>query len=94
MPNGELARPHLAGMAVDLDLGDDRDHRSRALGIGDAAAGQRVAPGLRRGRPAVGPRRGARLPLGALGHRLDDGDVAWGPRPWSRNSSAFNNACD
>jgi hypothetical protein len=56
-------------MAVDLDLGDDRDHRSRALGVGDAAPGQGVAI-------AVGPRRGARLPLGALGRGFDDGDVA------------------
>ena len=55
MCHGEFARPHLAGMAADLDLGDDRDHRTRALGVGDAAPGQGVAV-------AVGPRRGARLP--------------------------------
>ena len=36
MRDGEFARPHLAGAAVDLDLGDDRDHCARALGVGDA----------------------------------------------------------
>jgi hypothetical protein len=41
-------RPDLAGTAVDLDLSDDRDHRIRALGIGDAAPGQGIA--LRSGR--------------------------------------------
>jgi hypothetical protein len=40
MRDGEFAGPHLAGMPIDLDLGDDRDHRTRALGEGDAAAGQ------------------------------------------------------
>jgi hypothetical protein len=42
MGDGEFARPHLAAAAVDLDLGDDRDHGTRALGIGDAAAGQGI----------------------------------------------------
>src|SRR5205085_12445202 len=65
----ELARPELAVAAVDLDLGHDRDHGPRALGIGDAAAAQGVAA-------AVGPRRRPRVPLRALGRRLDDGDVA------------------
>jgi hypothetical protein len=37
MRHGEFARPHLTGMAIDFDLGDDRDHRTRALGIGNAA---------------------------------------------------------
>jgi hypothetical protein len=67
--HGEFACPHLAGAAVDLDLGDDRDHGTRALRVGDTAAGQGVAA-------AVGPRRRARLPPGALGCGLDDGDVA------------------
>jgi hypothetical protein len=66
--DGEFARPYLAGAAVGLDLGDDRDHRPRPLGAGDAAPGQGVV--------AVGTRRGARLPPGALGRRVDDGDVA------------------
>jgi hypothetical protein len=35
MGDGEFARPHLAAAAVDLDLGDDRHHRTRALGMGD-----------------------------------------------------------
>jgi hypothetical protein len=35
MHDCEFARPHLAGMAV--DLGDDRNHRTRALRVGDAA---------------------------------------------------------
>src|SRR5438128_1655719 len=47
-------------MSIDLDLGDNRDHRTRALGVGDATPGQSVAV-------AVGPRRGTRLPSGALG---------------------------
>jgi hypothetical protein len=63
------ARPDLTAATVDLDLGDDRDHRTRALGIGDTASRQRVAG-------AVGERRRAGLPAGALGCRLDDGDVA------------------
>jgi hypothetical protein len=37
MGDGEFACLHLAGMAVDLDLGDNRDHGTQALGIGDAA---------------------------------------------------------
>jgi len=69
MRDGEFARPHLAIAPIDLDLGDDRDHRTRALRVGDAAPGQCVAG-------AVGPRRWARLPPGMLGRGLDDGDVA------------------
>jgi hypothetical protein len=30
MRSGEFARPHLAGAAVNFDLGDDRHHRIRA----------------------------------------------------------------
>ncbi len=67
--DGEFLRPDLAGAAVDLDLGDDRHHRTRALGIGDAAPRQGVAA-------AVGPRRRARLPPGGFGRGFDDGDVA------------------
>jgi hypothetical protein len=37
MGDAEFARPDLSGMAVDLDLGDDRNHGTRALRIGDAA---------------------------------------------------------
>ena len=37
MGDREFARPDLAAAAVDLDLSDDRDHRPRALGVGDAA---------------------------------------------------------
>jgi len=68
MGDGEFARPHLAGMAVNLDLGDDRHHRTRALRIRNAAPGQGVAI-------AVGPRRGPWLPADTLGRRLDDGDL-------------------
>jgi len=41
-------------MAVDLHLGDDRNHRTRALRIGDAAPGQcgAIALGLGDGRPS------------------------------------------
>ena len=67
--HGESAHPDSAAAPVHLDICDDRRHRPRALGIGDAAAGQRVAL-------AVGVWRGTRLPPGALGRRLDDGDVA------------------
>jgi hypothetical protein len=42
MRDGEFARPQLAGMAVDFDLGDDRHHRTRALGVGDAAPARYV----------------------------------------------------
>src|SRR5262252_2395409 len=62
--NGELARPDLAGRAVDVDLGDDRDARAVALRIGDAAAAHLVA-GL------VAARRGSRLPARLLGGGLD-----------------------
>jgi hypothetical protein len=31
MRDGEFVRPHLVGMAVDIDLGGDRHHRTRAL---------------------------------------------------------------
>ena len=65
----ELARPDLAGAAVDVDLGDDRAGGAVALRIGDAAAGDRVA-GL------VLARRGPRVPAGLLGRRLDHRDVA------------------
>jgi len=69
MRHSEFARPDFAGVTVNLDLGDDRNHRTRALPIGDAAPGQHIAI-------AVGIRRGPRLPLGALGRRFDHGDVA------------------
>jgi hypothetical protein len=39
MHDGEFARPTLP---VDLDLGDDSHHRTRALGIGDTAAGEGI----------------------------------------------------
>ena len=55
-------------MPVNLDLGDDRDHCTRTLGVGDAAPHQRVAI-------AVGVWRRAGPPPGALGYRLDDHDV-------------------
>src|SRR4029453_4837966 len=51
----ELARPDLAGRAVDIDLGHDGAARAVALRIGDAAAAHLVA-GL------VLARRGPRLP--------------------------------
>jgi hypothetical protein len=69
MGDDEFPRPDLAATAVDLDLGDDGDDRSSALGVGDAAPCQCVAI-------AVGVWRRARLPPGALRRRLDDGDVA------------------
>jgi hypothetical protein len=56
-------------VAVDLDLSDDRDGRTRALGIGDAAPDQGVAG-------AVGARRRAWVRSGALGGGCDDRDVA------------------
>jgi hypothetical protein len=34
MRHGEFARLHLAAAAIDLDLGDDRDHGTRVLGTG------------------------------------------------------------
>jgi len=52
MGDREFARPHLAATPVDLDLGDDRDHRARALRISDAAPAPDTAA-------AVGPRRRA-----------------------------------
>ena len=69
-------------MPVDLDLGDDRDDRSRALGIGDAAPGQGIAI-------AVEPRRGTRLPLGALGRGFDDGEGAAPISPVATGTSRF-----
>ena len=69
MRHSEFARPDFACVTVNLDLGDDRNHRTRALPIVDAAPSQRIAI-------AVGIRRGPRLPLGAFGRRFDDGDVA------------------
>jgi hypothetical protein len=67
----EFARLHLAAVAVDVDLGDDRDDRISALRIGNAAPCQRIAI-------AVGVWRRARLPVGALGGGLDHGNVARG----------------
>src|SRR5437763_15983522 len=55
----DFASPNLAGAAVDLELGDDRHHRPRALGIGDAAPGQGVPT-------AVGAWWWTRLPAGML----------------------------
>ena len=55
MRHGEFARPDFAAAAVDLDLGDDRDERTRALGTGDPAPGQSVAI-------AVGPRATSAAP--------------------------------
>ena len=46
MGGREFARPHPA--ATPVDLGDDRDHRARALRISDAAPAQDTAA-------AVGP---------------------------------------
>ena len=69
MRHSEFAGPHLAGMPVHLNPGDDRDHGTRALRMGDATPHQLVAI-------AVGVWRRARLLPGALGRRLDDGDIA------------------
>jgi hypothetical protein len=60
MRHGEFARPDFAATAFDLDLEDDRHDGRRALGIGNAAAGQSVAV-------VVGVWRWPRLPPGALG---------------------------
>jgi hypothetical protein len=35
--HGEFSGPHFAGAPVDLDPGDDRDDRTRTLGVGDTA---------------------------------------------------------
>jgi hypothetical protein len=53
MRDSEFARRDLAGIAVDLDLGDDRDHGTRALGIGDAAPDSYWARQLKRQRIAT-----------------------------------------
>src|SRR5262249_26788455 len=65
----ELARPDLAGRAVDVDLGDDRNAGAVALRVGDAATAD-LAAGL------VATRRRPRLPARLLGRRLDHRDVA------------------
>jgi hypothetical protein len=41
--NGEFLRTDLAAAAIDLDLGDNRDDRTRTLGVGDAAPHRRLA---------------------------------------------------
>ena len=64
-----LRAPHLAAAAVDLGFGDDRDHGTRTLRVGDPAPHQPIAI-------AVGVWRRACLPTGALGRRLDHRDVA------------------
>src|SRR5688572_20242779 len=62
--------PDVAGLAVDLDLADLRDHGLAAIRVGDAAARRDVAGAAAR------VRRRARIPAELLGCRLDAGDGA------------------
>ena len=69
MRDRELASPDASGLALDLDLGDDRDDGAAALRIGDALAAQQLTGALAwRGRPG--------LPAGFLRRRLDHRLVA------------------
>src|SRR5580698_7597911 len=63
--HGEFARPDPAALAIDIDLGNDRNARTVARGIADATAGDLVT-GL------VLAQRRPRLPAGLGGRRLDD----------------------
>jgi hypothetical protein len=59
----EFLRPDLAAAAVDLDLGDDRHDRTRALGTGDGASDQCIAIAARPGATGAAASRHTRSTL-------------------------------
>ena len=67
--HGELARPDLAGRAVDIHFGDDGNPRPVTLRVGEATA-RHLVSGL------IAPRRGPRLPSGFFGNRLEQRNIA------------------